>query len=258
MLFDTHAHYNDAQFDDDRFEILDSMQENGVGYIVNAADSMQSIEKILSLAERYNFIYAAIGVHPEEVAGLAEADMETLKELSHHKKVCAIGEIGLDYHYDDVPKDVQKRWFDRQLSLAEELELPVIIHDRDAHGDCIDILEKHDIKRIGGVMHCYSGSAEMAQQLLKMGFYFGFGGTLTFKNAKKVQLSAEAIPLDRILLETDCPYLAPEPLRGRRNSSLLLPYVAAKMAEIKGISIEETERITTENAKKLYKIYDGN
>ena len=254
MLFDSHAHYNDERFDDDRFEILNSMQENGIEYIVNAADSIESVEKILPLSEKYPFIYAAVGVHPEEAEGLTEADMDRLKEFSQLEKVCAIGEIGLDYHYDDVEKSVQKKWFDRQLSLAEEVNLPVIIHDRDAHGDCIEILARHDIKRTGGVMHCYSGSAEMAKELMPMGMYFGFGGTLTFKNAKKVRAAAEAIPLERIVLETDCPYLAPEQVRGQRNSSLFMHYVAEKLAEIKGLSVKEIERITTENAKKLYKI----
>lgn len=256
MLFDSHAHYNDSKFDEDRLSLLDSMQENGVGYIMNAADSMVSIKKVLALAERYPFLYAAVGVHPEEVTELTEADMEKLREYSKHKKVCAIGEIGLDYYYDDVEKTLQKKWFDRQLTLAEEVNLPVIIHDRDAHGDCIEILKKHDIKRTGGVMHCYSGSTEMAKELMPTGIYFGFGGTLTFKNAKKVRAAAEAIPIDRILLETDCPYLAPEPMRSKRNSSLYMHYVAEKLAEIKGITVEEVEEITTCNAKKLYKISD--
>lgn len=251
MLFDSHAHYNDSRFDEDRYELLDKMQENGIGYIVNAADSMRSIDKILPLCERYDFLYAAVGVHPEEVAELDEADMEKLRELSRYEKVVAIGEIGLDYYYDNVGKDIQKKWLDRQLTLAEEVGLPVIIHDRDAHRDCLDILAKHDIK---GVMHCYSGSAEMAKEVLEMGMYFGFGGTLTFKNAKKTQKAAEEIPIERILLETDCPYLAPEPYRGTKNSSLLMHFVAEKLAEIKGISISEVERKTTENAKKFYGI----
>ena len=191
MLFDSHAHYNDKKFNTDRFELLESMQKNGVEYIMNVADSMKSIDEILALTEKYPFIYASVGVHPEEVAELTEADMERLKEYAKLKKVRAIGEIGLDYYHDDVGRELQKKWFDRQLSLAEEVNLPVIIHDRDAHGDCVEILKKHDIKRIGCVMHCYSGSAEMAKELLPMGVYFGFGGTLTFKNAKKVQLAAD-------------------------------------------------------------------
>ena len=254
MLFDSHAHYNDTQFDGDRFEILDKMRENGIGYIVNAADSMESIDKILPLCEKYDFMYASVGVHPEEVDTLTDADMQKLKDFSKHKKVCAIGEIGLDYHYNDVPKDVQKYWFDRQLYLAEEVNLPVIIHDREAHMDCLDILKKHDIQRIGGVMHCYSGSAELARDIMALGMYFGFGGTVTFKNAKKVQEAASKIPIDRILLETDCPYLAPEPYRGPKNSSLLMHYVAEQIAKIKGMTVGEVEEITTENAKRLYRI----
>ena len=254
MLFDSHAHYNDKKFDEDRFEILDSMRKNGIGYIVNAADSMESIDKILPLCQKYDFMYAAVGVHPEEAGGLSEEDMQLLKKLSGHNKVCAIGEIGLDYHYDDVPKDVQKYWFDRQLTLAEEVNLPVIIHDREAHSDCIDILKKHDIKRIGGVMHCYSGSGEMAKDIFALGMYFGFGGTVTFKNAKKVQRAAAEVPLERIVIETDCPYLAPEPHRGERNSSLLIHYVAEKLAEIKGITKDEVEEVTFRNAKLLYRI----
>lgn len=254
MLFDSHAHYNDSRFDDDRFMLLDKMEESGVGFIVNAADSMRSIENILPLCEKYGFLYASVGVHPEEVMELNEADMQRLKEYSKHKKVVAIGEIGLDYHYDDVPRDIQKKWFDRQLTLSEEVNLPVIIHDRDAHRDCLDILAKHDIKRTGGVMHCYSGTAEMAKEVLELGMYFGFGGTLTFKNAKKTQKAAEEIPIERILLETDCPYLAPEPYRGTKNSSLLLRFVAEKLANLKGISVSDVERITTENAKKFYGI----
>ena len=254
MLFDSHAHYNDTRFDSDRFQILNSMKENGIGYVVNAADSMESIDKILPLCEKYDFVYAGVGVHPEEVGNLADKDIDRLREFSKHQKVCAIGEIGLDYHYDDVEREVQKYWFERQLTLAEEVNLPVIIHDREAHMDCLDILKRHDIKRIGGVMHCYSGSCEMAEDILSLGMYFGFGGTVTFKNAKKVQKAAEKIPIERILLETDCPYLAPEPHRGERNSSLLMHYVAEKIAEIKGISAQEVETITTENAKRLYKI----
>lgn len=254
MLFDSHAHYNDTRFDDDCFQILDCMKENGVGYIVNAADSMASIDKILPLCEKYDFIYASVGVHPEEAGSLCETDIERLKEFSNHNKVCAIGEIGLDYHYDDIPKQVQKYWFDRQLALAEEVNLPVIIHDREAHTDCLEILKRHDIQRIGAVMHCYSASAEMAEDFLALGMYFGFGGTVTFKNAKKVQKAAEKIPIERILLETDCPYLAPEPHRGERNSSLFMHYVSEKIAEIKGISVQEVESITTENARKLYRI----
>jgi len=254
MLFDSHAHYNDSQFDEDRFEILDKMNEFGISYVMNVADSMESINKILPLTEKYPFLFASVGVHPEEVGDLTEQDMQKLVNYSKLNKIKAIGEIGLDYHYDDVGRDKQKFWFERQLELAKEVKLPVIIHDRDAHQDCIEILKKHNIKNIGGVMHCYSGSSEMAKELLDMGMYFGFGGTVTFKNAKKVQKAAEVVPIERILLETDCPYLAPEPHRGTRNSSLLMHFVAEKIAEIKGIDVLEVEKITLENAKRFYRI----
>lgn len=254
MLFDSHAHYNDRAFDGDRDELLSSMPANGVGYIMNAADSIPSIEPILALAEKYPFVYAAVGVHPEETLNLTDADTDILKSAAANPKVRAVGEIGLDYHYDDVPKDIQKKWFSRQLALARELRLPVIIHDRDAHADTLDILRSENARDIGGVMHCYSGSTETAREVLELGFYLGFGGTLTFKNANKVRKAAEYVPLDRIVLETDCPYLAPDPHRGSRNSSLLMHFTAERLAEIKGVSLEEVERITLNNAKKLYNI----
>ncbi len=254
MLFDSHAHYNDRAFDGDRDEILSKMHENGIEYIINAADSMESVGEIIKLAEKYPFVYASAGVHPENVQNLTEADMEKLKTYAKHEKVRAIGEIGLDYHYDDVPKDVQKKWFARQIDLAREVKLPVIVHDREAHADTLEILRAHHAADVGGVLHCYSGSAEMVREVLDLGFYLGFGGTLTFKNAKKVHASAAAAPIERIVLETDCPYLAPEPHRGTRNSSLLMHYVAERLAEIKGISVGEVEEITQSNAKKLYGI----
>lgn len=254
MLFDSHAHYNDAQFDTDRAAVLSSMAEGGVGLIMNVSDSIPSVEKVICLAEEYPFIYAAVGVHPEETENLTEADMEYLEKMSAHEKVKAIGEIGLDYHYDDIARDKQKYWFKRQLELAYNTDLPVIIHDRDAHADCIEILKSYDMKKIGGVMHCYSGSAEMAGELVKMGMYLGFGGVVTFKNAKKTRSALEAVPLDRILIETDCPYLAPEPHRGERNTSLLMHFTAEKIAEIKGVSKEDIEKITRENAERLYRL----
>lgn len=254
MLFDSHAHYNDRAFDGDRDEILSKMRENGIEYIMNAADSMESVGEIIKLAEKYPFVYASAGVHPENVQNLTEADMEKLKTYAKHEKVRAIGEIGLDYHYDDVPKGVQKKWFARQIDLAREVKLPVIVHDREAHADTLEILRAHHAEDVGGVLHCYSGSAEMVREVLDLGFYLGFGGTLTFKNAKKVHASAAAAPIERIVLETDCPYLAPEPHRGTRNSSLLMHYVAERLAEIKGISVGEVEEITQSNAKKLYGI----
>ncbi|MBO5060090.1 MAG: TatD family hydrolase [Clostridia bacterium] len=256
MLFDSHAHYNDSHFDNDRFEILESMQENNVGYIMNISDSMKSVLKVLDIAKRYSFVYASVGVHPEETAELCEADMELLEEYTKNPKVKAIGEIGLDYYWDSVPRDVQKKWFVRQIELAKKVNLPVVIHDRDAHGDCMDILRSENVRDVGGILHCYSGSVEMAKEILDFGMYIAFGGTLTFKNARKVREVAEYVPLDRIVIETDCPYLAPEPHRGKRNSSLYIHYVAEKLAEIKGISYEEAERVTCRNAKRCYRIED--
>lgn len=254
MLFDSHAHYNDHAFDSDRHEILSHMQENGIKYIMNAADSMESIGAIIELAEKYPFLYASAGVHPENAGNLTESDMDRLEQYARHEKVRAIGEIGLDYHYDDVPKEVQQKWFARQIDLARRLNLPVIVHDREAHEDTLKILRAHHADEVGGVLHCYSGSAEMVRDVLDLGFYLGFGGTLTFKNAKKVRRAAEAAPIGRIVLETDCPYLAPEPHRGTRNSSLLMHFVAEQLAQIKGISVGGVEEITLLNAKKLYRI----
>lgn len=254
MLFDSHAHYNDHAFDSDRHEILSQMRENGIEYIMNAADSMKSVETIIELAEKYPFLYASAGVHPENAGGLTESDMDMLEQYAQHEKVRAIGEIGLDYHYDDVPREVQQKWFARQIDLARKLNLPVIVHDREAHEDTLKILRAHHADEVGGVLHCYSGSAEMVRDVLDLGFYLGFGGTLTFKNAKKVHKAAEAAPIERIVLETDCPYLAPEPHRGTRNSSLLMHFVAERLAQIKGISVGEVEEITLSNAKRLYRI----
>lgn len=256
MLFDSHAHYNDSKFNEDRYQILDMMQENNVGYIMNISDSMQSIDKVLEIAEKYPFIYASVGVHPEAARDLTENDISILKKYTEHKKVKAIGEIGLDYYYDDVEKSVQKKWFARQIELAKEVNLPVIIHDRDAHGDCMDILREHNVSEVGGILHCYSGSVEMAKKILDWGMYIAFGGTMTFKNARKVREVAKYVPIESIVLETDCPYLAPEPNRGKRNSSLYIHYVAEMLAEIKGISKEDAERITCENAKRVYRIED--
>lgn len=254
MLFDSHAHYNDAQFDTDRDDIIDYVNKNGVGMIMNVADSIKSVEKVLDIAEKYPFVYASVGVHPEEVGNLMESDMDYLEKMSEHKKVKAIGEIGLDYYYDDVERDIQKHWFYRQIELAEKVGLPIVVHDRDAHGDCMEILKSFDMKKIGGVMHCFSGSAEMASELVEMGMYIGFGGVVTFKNAKKVRKALETVPLDKILIETDCPYLAPEPHRGTRNNSELMHFTAEKIAEIKGVSKAEIEQATFENAMRLYGI----
>lgn len=252
MIFDSHAHYNDSKFNEDREEILSQMPENNIGYIMNAADSMKSCEKIKSLCEKFPFMYMSVGVHPENAGDMTDADIDKLREYAKYEKVKAIGEIGLDYYYDDVERTVQKKWFCRQIELAGELDLPIIVHDREAHGDTLEILRKYPGVR--GVLHCFSGSPEMAQDILKLGMYIAFGGTLTFKNARRVREVLEVVPLDRILVETDCPYLAPEPNRGKRNSSLYIPHILEVMAEIKGISPKEAEEITLNNAKKCFGI----
>lgn len=254
MLFDTHAHYDDERFTEDVDDLLSSMPENNVAYIMNACASLDDIPRILHLADSYPFLYASVGVHPHEVEHLTEADMEIIKKQSLHPKVKAIGEIGLDYFYDTSPREVQKKWFARQVDLARELQLPVIIHDRDAHGDTMQILKEHHVETVGGVFHCYSGSAEMAKEVLELGMYIAFGGSLTFKKAIKPVEAAKYVPLDRIVIETDSPYLTPEPYRGKRNSSLYVRFVAEKLAQIKGLPVETIERVTLENGKRCFGI----
>ncbi|MBE5832253.1 MAG: TatD family deoxyribonuclease [Butyrivibrio sp.] len=252
MIFDTHAHYDDEQFDIDREELLGKMQEAGIETIVDVGASIETTKKALELAHRYDFIYAAVGVHPSEVAELDDDSIELLRGLSRDENCVAIGEIGLDYHWPEPEPELQKLWFKRQLNLARQENLPVIIHSRDAAADTLEILRDERAEEIGGVVHCFSYSKEVARECLKMGFYIGIGGVLTFKNARKMVEVMEDTPMDRILLETDCPYLAPEPFRGKRNSSLYLPYVVQKMAEIKGISADEVISITRENARTMY------
>lgn len=254
MLFDSHAHYDDARFDIDRYDVLDKMPHNNVGLIMNACAAMTDIDRILEMCNRYDFMYGAVGVHPSDCEGLTEADMDRLKRESEHNKIKAIGEIGLDYYYDDVPRDVQKKWFSRQIELAREVKLPIIVHDREAHQDTLDIMRNSGARDAGGVLHCFSGSCDMARDVLDLGFYIAFGGTLTFKNARRAVEAAEYVPIDRILIETDSPYLAPVPERGKRNDSTLVKYVAEKLAEIKGLEVGEVERITFENAKKCFNI----
>lgn len=253
MLFDTHAHFDDEKFDADRDEMLEQMKAFGVTNITNIGSSMESSRRSVELAEKYDFIYASVGVHPSETENLTEADMEELRRLAQHPKVRAIGEIGLDYHYpDDVAPDIQKKWFIRQLDLAQELNMPVIIHDRDSKGEALEILKQKNISN--GVVHCFSGSAETARQIIKLGMMISFTGVLTFKNARRAVEACAAVPTDRLMIETDCPYMAPEPHRGERNHSGYVRYVAEKMAEIKGISYEEMVDITGRNAKRFYGI----
>lgn len=252
MIFDTHAHYDDEQFDIDRDELLASMREAGVDHIVDVGASIETTRKALDLAHRYDFIYAAVGVHPSDVEELNEDNIELLREWSTDGRCVAIGEIGLDYHWPDPAPDVQKKWFKRQLQLAREVRLPVIIHSRDAASDTIDIMKEEHAEEIGGVVHCFSYSKEIAKICVDMGFYIGVGGVITFKNGKKLKEVVEQTPIEHILLETDSPYLSPEPFRGKRNSSLNLPYVIEAIADIKGISKEEVIRRTSENAKRMY------
>ena len=254
MIFDTHAHYDDEQFDIDREDLIDSLKDAGIGNVVNVGASIATSRNALDLAHKYDFIYAAVGVHPSEVEELDDKSLALLKELSMDNKCVAIGEIGLDYHWPDPSPELQKEWFRRQLQLARDRNLPVIIHSRDAAADTLDIMIKEHAEEIGGVVHCFSYSKEIAKQCVDMGFYIGIGGVLTFKNARKMVEVALETPIDRILLETDCPYLAPEPFRGKRNSSLYLPYVVDKLSEIKQITREEVIRITKENAVRMYNL----
>lgn len=253
MFFDSHAHYDDERFDIDRDELLCSLGKNGVDYVVNIGTNSETIKKCLELSQKYEFIYTALGFYPGEVADITEDDILRLENLcKSNKKVVAIGEIGLDYHEDNVPKDKQIYWFERQLRLAEKLRLPVAIHTREATKDTLDILKSSSVK--SGVMHCFSGSCETAEIALKMGFYISFSGTVTFKNAKNVAEAAKIIPDDRLLIETDCPYLSPEPNRGKRNSSLNLVHTAKKLAELRNTTVEKIASLTSENAKRMYNI----
>lgn len=253
MIFDSHAHYDDKQFDIDREELLASLPESGVGTIVNVSASCESWKRCVEMAAKYPHIYAAVGTHPDEVGGLNEETFAELKEWCKKDKVVAIGEIGLDYYWDNETHDVQKKWFIRQLDLAREMNLPVIIHSREAAADTMEIMKAH-AQGLSGVIHCYSYAREQAEEYVKMGFYIGIGGVVTFKNAKKLKEVAAAIPLERILLETDCPYLAPVPYRGKRNQSSYIQYVAEEIAQIKGITAEEVIAVTEENARKMYRL----
>lgn len=254
MIFDTHAHYDDEAFDKDRKMLLTHMRERGVEYIVNVGASIESTVKTLELTEMYPFVYGAAGVHPSETAELTVKDMEWLRDAAGRKKIVAIGEIGLDYYWPEPGREVQKRWFREQLKLAEETGLPVIIHSRDAAADTLEILKEWDTHKTKGVIHCFSYTWETAKEYLSMGYYFGIGGVLTFKNAKKLKEAVTHIPMERILLETDCPYLAPEPYRGKRNQSEYILYVAEQLAELKGIDKEKVLEITSSNAKSFYGI----
>ena len=253
MIFDSHAHYDSQQFDEDRDELLLSMEANGVGTIVNAGASWDSVTEVVELAQKYPFMYAAVGVHPDEVGALDDERFEYMKAQCKKDKVVAVGEIGLDYYWDNESHDVQKKCFIKQLELARELDLPVIIHSRDAAADTLEIMKEYG-QGLRGVIHCFSYSIELAREYVKMGYHIGIGGVVTFKNGRKLKEIAAEIPLERILLETDCPYLAPVPFRGKRNDSHYISYVAQEIAELKGISYEEVVAQTEKNGKELFQV----
>ena len=255
MIFETHAHYDDEKFNEDRHELIKSFPENGIEYVVNIGSSVESCRATTELAKQYDFVYAALGVHPSEVQYITDDFFQWLEEeVKANPKVKAVGEIGLDYYWQEPEADLQKIWFERQIELARRLHKPMVIHSRDAAKDTYDMMSERKCGEIGGVIHCFSYSAEEARKYLDMGFYIGIGGVVTFKNAKKLCEVTKYVPMDRILLETDCPYLAPEPNRGKRNSSLNLTYIAEKIAEIKNVSYEEVVEKTNENARRMYGI----
>ena len=253
MLFDTHAHMDDQAFAADRQVLLSELPNQQIGLLMNPGCSLEASRNAVELANAYDYIYAAVGSHPDAADEVNEEVLEEYRKLCKlNRKVKAIGEIGLDYHYEDIPREIQKKAFRAQMALAAELDLPVIVHERDAHEDGMTIVK--EFPQVGGVFHCYSGSAEMARQLVELGWYIGFTGVLTFKNARKAVEVAKSIPLDRIVLETDCPYMAPEPFRGKRNDPGKLYRMAEKLAGIRGLSVEEIHRITMENGKRLYRM----
>ncbi|MFI8578148.1 TatD family hydrolase [Rossellomorea aquimaris] len=254
MLFDTHVHLNAEQFDEDLEEVISRAREAGVEKMVVVGFDRPTINRAMELIEQYEFLYASIGWHPVDAIDMKDEDLAWIEELSNHPKVVAIGEMGLDYHWDKSPKDVQKEVFRKQIHLAKKVKLPIVIHNRDATQDIVDILREEGAEEVGGIMHCFSGSPEIAQECVDMNFYISLGGPVTFKNAKKPKEVAKEIPLEKLLIETDCPYLAPHPNRGKRNEPAYVKLVAEQIAELKEVSLEEVENITTENAKKLFNI----
>lgn len=252
MIFDTHSHYTDSAFDEDRDELLKALPEKNVALVMQACTDLQDAVKIQALADRYDYLYASAGIHPENISeGLPEKACDQLKALAAHKKVRAIGEIGLDYHYEGYDREAQIGLFRMQLQLAQELDLPVIVHSRDATADCMELLREFRPK---GVMHCFSGSAETAREVISLGMYIGFTGVLTFKNAKKALRALEAVPKDRLVLETDCPYMAPVPYRGKRCDSSMIAHTAEAAAQVMGLTADEVLQLTLENGRRLFKI----
>lgn len=254
MLFDTHVHLNAEQFEEDLEEVIERAKSVGVSNVVVVGFDRPTILRAMELIEQYDFMYASVGWHPVDAIDMKEEDLKWIEELSEHPKVVAIGEMGLDYHWDKSPKEIQKEVFRKQIRLAKRVQLPIIIHNREATADIIEILEEENAADVGGIMHCFSGSAETAKKCVGMNFYISLGGPVTFKNAKKPKEVAAEIPLDRLLIETDCPYLAPHPHRGKRNEPSYVKLVAEQIAEIKNLTLEEVEEATTQNARKLFGI----
>lgn len=254
MIFETHAHYEDAAFDEDRRELLESLPEHNIEYVVNISSGIATVEQSISLAENYQYIYASIGIHPEDSMYMNEERLLWLKEKAKHPKVLAIGEIGLDYYWDTPDRETQKTWFIRQLEMAKEINKPLVIHSRDASNDTFNIMKDGNANEVGAVLHCFGYGVEQARQYLNLGFYLGIGGVVTFTNGRKLKEVVAFSPLEQLVLETDSPYLSPVPYRGKRNSSLYLPYIAQEIANIKNIDYDTVIRVTNENAKKLYKL----
>jgi TatD DNase family protein len=254
MLFDTHAHLNAIQYEEDLEEVIQRAKSEDVTDIVVVGFDRDTIRRAMELTEQYDMIYAAVGWHPVDAIDMTDDDLEWIKELASHPKVVAIGEMGLDYYWDKSPKDIQKEVFRKQIQLAKKVQLPIIIHNRDATEDVVKILQEENASEVGGIMHCFTGSLEVAKQCIDMNFYLSFGGPVTFKNAKKPKEVAKEIPIDRLLIETDCPYLTPHPFRGKRNEPSYVKYVAEQIAELRALSVEEVAKKTSDNAKKLFGI----
>lgn len=254
MLIDSHAHLDDQKFDIDRDMIIKNLKNNGIELVINIGSDLQTSIASVSLAEKHENIYAAVGVHPHSADEVDDSTIEILKSFAKREKVVAIGEIGLDYYYDNSPRDLQRKWFKEQLKLAKQVDLPVVIHTREAAQETFDILKEAQDGSLRGVLHCYSGSAEMAAEYIKLGFYISFAGPVTFKNAKAIREVAKVVPLDKLLVETDCPYLTPEPHRGKRNEPIFVKYTAGIIADIRGITYEELAKATNRNTRELFKI----
>ena len=258
LIFDSHAHFDDDAFDTDRDALLSSFRKNGVGYVVNVTASVESLKVVPEMIKQYDFLYGTIGVHPNETEPMTEDILKEMETLCQLEKIVAVGEIGLDYYWDEPEREIQKKWFREQLKLAEKTGLPVVIHSREAAKDTLDMMKEMDGKLSGGVIHCFSYGVDVAREYLNMGYYLGIGGVLTFKNAKKIREVVEFAPLERILLETDSPYLSPEPFRGKRNDSTRLKYVVEALSQIKNVPEEEVIRVTTQNAMNMYGIGQEN